>query len=247
MIVVVKGRQVDLSQRERVGSNYYKLEAGNVLYVGGGSVLSKNSRINFYGENSLVYVEVNNPNANLKIDIFNHSIVYIGANCIFNGTLNIMCSESENVLIGNFCMFSYGITIRNSDAHPIFDIDNLVRINKAKTVMIGDHCWISQGCLILKGTRLNINTILGAGTIIANKVTEANSIYIGNPAKLIKTGVIWDRKCVHASVPHRSVEAFPEMDIEMLRINQSKLIMMNGISKECSAVKKCQMIINNQF
>lgn len=41
MIVVVKGRQVDLSQRERVGSNYYKLEAGNVLYVGGGASSQK--------------------------------------------------------------------------------------------------------------------------------------------------------------------------------------------------------------
>lgn len=44
MIVVVKGRQVDLSQRERVGSNYYKLEAGNVLYVWEGGAPSQKIR-----------------------------------------------------------------------------------------------------------------------------------------------------------------------------------------------------------
>ena len=53
------------------------------------------------------------------------------------------------------------------------------------SVLIKDHVWTGCAAIILDGSQLNDNSIVGAGCVfkgIANK----NGIYIGNPAYKIK-------------------------------------------------------------
>ena len=54
-----------------------------------------------------------------------------------------------------------------------------------KDILIGENVWIGMNCIILKGVVIGDNTIIGAGSIVTKNL-EANCIYAGNPAKLVK-------------------------------------------------------------
>ncbi|MQT60620.1 hypothetical protein GHO41_25165 [Pseudomonas sp. FSL R10-0399] len=67
-------------------------------------------------------------------------------------------------------------------------------MNPASDIFIGDHVWIGQAALISKGTRLSRNSIVGASSFLQNKEFPPSCIVAGSPAKLIRTGVVWDRR-----------------------------------------------------
>ena len=50
--------------------------------------------------------------------------IYIGKNTSFESTDIITYNSNSSVEIGNNCMFAFGITLYNTDAHPIFDADS---------------------------------------------------------------------------------------------------------------------------
>ena len=178
-----------------------------------------NSTIEFYGKNNLVFfdenVNLNNTNINIKgdnnilffssskkqyyisIDIYNNSVIFFGENNYFNGKLNIILSESQNIIVGNDCLFSYGITMRTSDAHPIYELKSCERINKPQGVFIGDHVWLCQGVSIFKGTKIGSGSIIGAMSYVSSKDIPSNQIWAGNPAKKIKEGVFFLNNCTH--------------------------------------------------
>lgn len=101
--------------------------------------------------------------------------------------------EGTKIEIGKDCMLSFDISVRTSDSHSIMD-ENGNRINNAKDITIGNHCWIGSECLILKGTSLGDNSILGARSILTKQYTATNCVLTGAPAKVIRENVNWDRK-----------------------------------------------------
>lgn len=54
---------------------------------------------------------------------------------------------------------------------------------------IGRNCVIGINSIILPGVRLGDHTIVGAGSVVTRD-TQENCIVVGNPAKVIKEGVI---------------------------------------------------------
>ena len=91
-------------------------------------------------------------------------------------------------------MFSYGITVYNTDSHPIIDAESGNIINKVKTLKIGDHVWVGANATILKNTTIADDCIIGWGSVVSSKYGQptSGSIIAGNPAKIVKTGVTWD-------------------------------------------------------
>ncbi len=57
----------------------------------------------------------------------------------------------------------------------------------AKTV-IGTHCFIGCGAIILPDTTIGNHCIIAAGSVVTRDVPN-NCIVAGNPAKVIKTGI----------------------------------------------------------
>lgn len=51
-----------------------------------------------------------------------------------------------------------------------------------KETVVGSGCWIGAKAIVLPGSKLEENTIIGANSVIKG-VTVANGIYCGNPAK----------------------------------------------------------------
>ena len=88
-------------------------------------------------------------------------------------------------------MFSGFIDIRTSDNHGIIDEANQ-RLNYPHSIKIGNHVWIGQRSIVLKGTQIGDNSVVGAGAIVSKDI-PANAIAAGVPAKVVKTGVNWVR------------------------------------------------------
>ena len=55
---------------------------------------------------------------------------------------------------------------------------------KIAGVKIGNGSWVVSGCIILPGTTIGDNVIIGAGPVVRGTIPD-NSVAIGNPAKII--------------------------------------------------------------
>lgn len=173
----------------------------------------ENSTLTVHGNNNQIIIAPNTRLSHLNICIQgdNHRLV-IGADCFLQGRIELLGTantiqlgqgtttfsifvgafeENSSIEIGNDCMFSGFIDIRTSDSHGIIDTDNQ-RVNSPRNIKIGNHVWIGQRVIVLKGTQIGDNSIIGAGAIVSKDI-PANAIAAGVPAKVVKTGVTWVR------------------------------------------------------
>lgn len=129
----------------------------------------------------------------------NENEIYVGSRTTLHGrdehSIHMAVDEGSKILIGEDCMFSHGIQIRSTDSHSIVD-RNGARLNSARNVVIGRHCWIGLQSVILKGTVLEHNCVVGAGAVCSKKYAKSNCVLAGNPAKIVREYVDWDRKFV---------------------------------------------------
>ena len=82
------------------------------------------------GQEHKNFGKCNNTNFSIGENTSIESMTYLTFNC------NTYCE------IGKDCMISYNVTLYNTDAHPIFDIETGKIINKVKGIKIGNHCWL---------------------------------------------------------------------------------------------------------
>lgn len=121
--------------------------------------------------------------------------IRIGKNTAFESTTITTFNSNVTIDIGEKCMFSYGINIFHTDAHPIYDINTNQIINKVKNLIIGNHCWIGANVTILKNVIIPNDCIVGWGGVVnasINSKIEENCICSGNPASIVKTGITWN-------------------------------------------------------
>lgn len=167
-------------------------------------IIGRGNEINIDLENRLnncfFFIKGNNCKINIgKHCILNHTVMWVeddfGSISIGGFTTieeaHIAATEGESITIGEDCMFSHGIEIRNGDSHPIFD-DSGTRINLAAPIQIGNHVWLGADVKVLKGKTIGDNSILGAGSIVTSNIIP-DSIYVGVPAKKVKDSISWKR------------------------------------------------------
>ncbi len=104
----------------------------------------------------------------------------MGKDAYINGKMTVVLSEHKHCFIGDDCMVSYGVIVRNADPHLIYDCESKRRKNKTKSVYIGDHVWIGQNSLILKGTCIDSGSIIGANAVVAGKIISNNCAWGGS-------------------------------------------------------------------
>ena len=105
----------------------------------------------------------------------------------------IAATEGQSITIGQDCMISSDVDIRNGDSHVILDKATGNRTNYAKPIIIGDHVWLTAHVTVLKGSVIPNESIVGNSSVVSGKFTAPNGVYAGNPAKLVKTGITWNR------------------------------------------------------
>ena len=123
----------------------------------------------------------------------NNCTVIIGDNTTANGVCIRVCENNTNVKIGKDCMFSSEISLWASDTHTITDIDGKIT-NVGKYIEIGNHVWVGYGANIAKNTTIADGCVIGMASVVSGKFDTENSVIAGNPAKIVKTGVKWDRR-----------------------------------------------------
>lgn len=118
--------------------------------------------------------------------------IKIGSNFSCFGVV-IKANASNKLIVGNDCMFSFGIYIWMDDGHTIVD-ENNIPINYPSPIVIGDHVWCGFDARILDGVEIPSNSVIGMCSLVNKKFTEENIIIAGVPAKIIRRKCNWDRK-----------------------------------------------------
>ena len=261
----------EMNNNNKIIGHYPEVQNSTIKFTGSNNILYceanvqlVDSKLSFEGSNSVVYLSPSNSPYRLSLFIHSNSVFHIGANFSVNKPITVILSEQKHCFIGDNCMFSYGITFRNSDIHPIYSCSSGTRLNKSKSIYVGDHIWIGQDACILKGTEIDSGCIIGAKSLVAGKKIPNNTSYGGNPCKQIKSGIFWDREIVsnwtseqtEKSMSYSSLNSdrkshygknFPD-DIWIYEYNASECIEWNELentfsSPDLSPMQKCEYLI----
>lgn len=175
-------------------------------------------RIKFKGKNSTVTISepfakfmncrfLIGDNCNISIDSLKHRIkklriflhdcdnnkVYIGENFHLTNGCEIVANSENNlsINIGNNCIFAQNITLRAVDGHIVKDFNTGKILNYGKDITVGNNVWLATNVYVLKGVNISDHVIFGANSVVPKGYYDSKSIYAGNPAKLVKTGITW--------------------------------------------------------
>ena len=104
--------------------------------------------------------------------------VEIGDGCFFNNYCSVNCLNS--ISIGSGTIFGEGVKIYDHN-HRFSDFSKTIKEQgySIGSVRIGNHCWIGTNVVILKGTEIGDNCVIGAGCVVSGKI-QSNSI-LNNP------------------------------------------------------------------
>ena len=153
-----------------------------------------------YGNNNKIIFGENLQNFQAQIMIgtkdspVNDCVLIIGANSTAGNVHILLLEDNSSITIGEDCMFSENVKIWCSDTHSILDSDNKVS-NIGKFVEIGNHVWIGADVKICKNTKIADNSVVGWNSVVTKKFEKSNTVIVGNPAKVVKENINWDRRC----------------------------------------------------
>ncbi|MGI2327654.1 acyltransferase [Planococcus sp. YIM B11945] len=114
-----------------------------------------------------------------------HNSLFLGNNVVISSFT--VLTAGGGIRIDDDVMIGYGSKILSQN-HLIpkdrnMNIRNTGHVNGE--VSIGNGVWIGANVVILPGVRIGKGAVIGAGAVVTKSVEEF-SIYVGNPAKLIK-------------------------------------------------------------
>ncbi|MET3486153.1 acyltransferase [Methylobacterium sp. 1973] len=166
----------------------------------------------FTGEGARVEIDGPVTSGDFSLAIGSHASVTIGPDCVigrltlnafgegaridigrevgFAGAVSLSTHEGAQISIGSRCLIAGDTVFSASDFHPVFDVATGERINQASDIRVGEHVWVGARAMILKGARVGHDSVVGAGSIVTSGFAP-NSLIVGNPARLLRSGVCW--------------------------------------------------------
>lgn len=99
----------------------------------------------------------------------------------------------RGIYIGDNTLIASGTTILTHE-HVKRDKDNF-RNPFVINTYIEKNSFIGIGSLILPGVKIGDEVIIGAGSVVTKDI-PSNSVAVGNPAKVIKTGIKMNEKAI---------------------------------------------------
>jgi acetyltransferase-like isoleucine patch superfamily enzyme len=163
----------------------------NLIQIGSGSIFDS-VNINIKGNDHRLTFNKHCRIRNLEFWFEdNNCKISVGKNSAFYGGHIAVTEPNSEIEIGENCLFSSEIDIRNGDSHSIIDLNTNKRINYAKNIIIGNKVWIGKYCQILKGAIIEDNCIVGIRSLVNTRIPK-NTLAVGTPAKVIKSNVTWE-------------------------------------------------------
>lgn len=119
-----------------------------------------------------------------KIYVARNAHLIIGDNFAVSASSAINCYKS--ITFGRDVQFSWECLVMDSDTHQIFDKNGCV-INNEHEISFDDKIWVGCRTLVLKGSHIPSNCVIGADSLVSGTHYLPNSIIVGRPAKSVKT------------------------------------------------------------
>lgn len=126
---------------------------------------------------------------------------FIGPNCIFDVPIYAQLSIGDNVrftnsaviasnrtvTIGDNCLIAEFVSIR--DAEHGFSSVSLINQQAltSKGIHIESDVWLGRSSSVFLGSQIKKGCIIGANSIVKNVSTDPYGVYVGVPAKKIKS------------------------------------------------------------
>lgn len=103
-----------------------------------------------------------------------------------------MIITDGKIEMGQDCLLSTSVILRNHDKHHIFDKATGKRLNYAGNMKIGNHVWLCHGVTLLGSAAIGDNSIVGTMAVTSSSFPK-EVIIAGNPAKVIREQVCWSK------------------------------------------------------
>lgn len=144
------------------------------------TILDINGLLNFNGKARIGHGS--------KISISNNGELNLGNNFMISAESIIVCHKK--ITINNDTLISWGVQIVDTDFHSIYS--DGIKINENKEVFIANKVWIGSNCSVLKGVKINANTVVASNTTLTSKSDFVGNIIIGgNPPRVLKNNIEW--------------------------------------------------------
>ncbi|WP_175691417.1 acyltransferase [Burkholderia anthina] len=215
-ITALKNYHDEHGNRIVYSGNHVETEV-DIQFYGGGNrlVVAPNARlekivVEFRGRDA--EIDIGACNARCAILVGSGSNISIGKGLSTTGAVYMTAFEGSSIHIGEDCMFAGNVQIRADDAHPIFDVETGKRCNIAMPVVIGDHVWLGEGCVVLGSSEVGAGSVVGMRSLVKGKIPN-NCIVAGVPARVVRKNVAWER-------PHLSRESLFSFDGTLKDMNK---------------------------
>ena len=193
----------NIYKKKKNKNNLVEIKYGNVNHVSiniqgfankilfNGNVLA-NTSIRIVGEANQLIIADGVKIYNTEFVIRgNKCKIYIGDKSSIGGACCVCMGKNNFIKIGNECMLSEQIDIWATDSHPIFNNEGDV-VNRSAPIDIGKHVWIGKRSVILKGVSVGDDCIIGMNSTVTKSIPQ-KTVCAGNPAKIIKKDLNWNR------------------------------------------------------
>lgn len=175
-------------QLKESGSTVYSDSRGNRIIFS--SDIDDTITISFQGNNNLIEIGQGVSTGRLNIYCGKEATCVIGKGTVIEEAKIYLTDGS--VLIGEDCLFSQQVILRNHDSHHIFDRNTGERINFAGNMKIGNHVWIGYGVTLLGSAEIGNNSVVGTMAVTSG-IFPKEVIVAGNPARIIREHVCWSK------------------------------------------------------
>jgi acetyltransferase-like isoleucine patch superfamily enzyme len=118
--------------------------------------------------------------------------VRIGRNVSTTATVVISAVEGTSVTVGDDVMLASGNQLRADDGHPIFDVRTGKRVNRSRSITVGNHVWLAFDAVLLAGAEVGDGSVVGFRSVVKGKIPN-NCIAVGAPARVVRRDIAWER------------------------------------------------------
>ena len=90
-------------------------------------------------------------------------------------------------------MLGANVIVTDTDFHainPYFRSGHTGPHVGTRDVVIGKRVWIGANSIVLKGSKIGDNSVIGAGSLVTGQIPE-NSVAAGNPCRVLRS-LTWE-------------------------------------------------------
>lgn len=195
IVVRENGTEQLLSAQQGIAGLEIRIEGNDNLVQVDLPALFIESRIIVKGDHNRVVIGASKHTfREALIVVYDGGSFELGRDAYLNGDFKafVMGKSGLKVKIGEEFAAAAGCLIRCGDGHTVYDAESGKAINEPEDIILGNHIWVGTRSMILKGSVLADNTVVGAMSLVNKKFVNGGCLIAGLPAREIRRGINWD-------------------------------------------------------